>query len=72
MALNVGGQFHVMAALPLGKIAQYPFCGRFGRPYSQAGCFGEEENLLSPPQSSAHSLVSVMTVVQNSSDCHQK
>jgi hypothetical protein len=41
--MEVSGQLHAPATLPLGK--SYPSARRLGGPQSQSGCCGEEKNL---------------------------
>jgi hypothetical protein len=46
--MEVGGQFHTPAALPLGKELQYPLDRMLGRPQGQSGGHGEEKILVPP------------------------
>ena len=44
--MEVRGQLHVMAALPLGKKPCYPLIKRQSAPQSLSKCFGEKKNFL--------------------------
>jgi hypothetical protein len=46
-ALEVSGQLHAPAALPLGKSPRYPFYRRLGGPQSWSGWYGEV-NIFDP------------------------
>jgi hypothetical protein len=58
--MEVSGQFHEPAALPLGKEPWYPLKRRLGGPQSRSGCGGEEKNsqpplgIEPPAQAAAH------------------
>jgi hypothetical protein len=41
--MQVSGQLHALAALPLGKNPWYPMDRRLGGSQSQFGCGGEEK-----------------------------
>jgi hypothetical protein len=43
--LEVSGQLHAPAALPLGKSPRYPFYRRLGGPQSRSGRYGEDKIL---------------------------
>jgi hypothetical protein len=45
--MEMSGQLHVSAALPLEQSPQYPLDKRLGGPQSQSGFYGEEKALLS-------------------------
>jgi hypothetical protein len=47
--MEVGGQFHSLAALPPGKEPLYPVDRRVGGPQSRSGCGSEEKNSQPPP-----------------------
>jgi hypothetical protein len=40
--MEVSGQVHAPAALPLGKESRYPFDRKLNGPHSRSGCCGEE------------------------------
>jgi hypothetical protein len=42
--MEVGGQLHVLAALPPGKSSWYPLDRRVGEPHSRSRRGGEEKN----------------------------
>jgi hypothetical protein len=42
--MEVSGQRHALAALPLGKELPAPMDRKLGEPQSQFGCGGEEKN----------------------------
>jgi len=47
--MEVSGQLHAPAALPLEKEPPYPLDRRLGRPQSWSGCNGEEKKSLLLP-----------------------
>jgi hypothetical protein len=46
--MEVSGQLHALAALPLGKEPPYPLDRRLGGPQSRSGRGGEEKNSQPP------------------------
>jgi hypothetical protein len=48
--MDVSGQPHTLATLPLGKNPWYPLNRRMGGPNDSLGVFGEEKNLLALPE----------------------
>jgi hypothetical protein len=48
--MDVSGQLHASAALPMGKESLYPLSRWLGGPQSRSGRGGEEEKFLSIPE----------------------
>jgi len=46
--MEVSGQLHATAALPIRKERRYPMERRLGEPHSRYGCGGDEENIPAP------------------------
>jgi len=44
--MEVSGQLHASAAVPLRQKPWHPLNSRFGVPQSQSGCSGKDENLF--------------------------
>jgi len=65
--MEVSGQLHALAALPLAKSPKYPLDRRLAQPHSWSGCGGKEKTSLLNPcwefnhRCPAHDLLSILT-----------